>query len=529
VVPVASGFVVRRVMVDGAMVVLAVTGAADTARCPACGAVRGRVHSRYHRRPPDLPWRGHAVRLVLSARRFARANAACRRRTFVERFGDRLAWRARRTGAADALLLGLARAAGAEAGARRASAAGLPVGPDTLLRLERRAATATAPTPRVLGIDDVAWRRGQRDGLLRVDPATRRPVGMLPDAEPGTLAAWLRSHPGAQVIARDRGQRVVEGVAAGAPDATVVADRFHLVRDVHEALDALQRQRRRAGSPAFRAAAASPVAVAAPTPPVTAPAAPADAPAGEPRPSFRVGPARWERAHALRAAGSSLRGIARELGLARTTVRRLLERADAPRQEYERPRPVPRQVAPVLPHLQRRWAEGGRNGRQLTAEIAELGYAGSGSSVRWMIARWRPERSPPDQQRPRHTQHLRWLLLRPPERLTADEHADLARDLAADPDLAAGHALAKRFRDALRRRHLDAFEGWLAGAGSSGLAPFVGLAEGMRADRTAIRNASRWPWSTGPVEGHVNRLKLIKRRGYGRAKPDLLRSRIFAA
>ena len=210
-------------------------------------------------------------------------------------------------------------------------------------------------------------------------------------------------------------------------------------------------------------------------------------------------------------------------------MRRLLDRDEPPRQEYERPRPVPRKVAPYLAYLERRWAEGGRNGRQLAAEIAALGYTGSGSSVRWMIARWRPARSPPHQRRPRLKQHVRWLLLRPPERLTADERSDLARVLAADPALAAGHALAQRFRDALRRRDLGAFEPWLADAERSGLAPFVGLAEGMRADRAAIANAFRLPWSTGPVEGHVNRLKLIKRRGYGRAKTDLIRSRVLAA
>jgi transposase len=490
--------------------------------------VSDRVHSRYRRRPLDLPWRGQTVRLALSARRFACVNVGCGRRTFVEPFGDPLGRRSRRTGPADGLLLRLARGAGAEEGARLARAAGLPVSADTLLRLERRAGIEAVRAPRVLGVDDFAWRRGQRYGLLLVDLETRRPVDVLPDAEPATLARWLVAHPGAEVVARDRGHQVVEGVARGAPDATVVADRFHLLLNVHEALDDLQRRRRRAGSLAFHVAADSPAAVAAPEPPAAPPAA-ADVPPGEPRPSSRVGPAQWERAHALRAAGCSLRGAARELGLARKTVRRLLDRADPPRQEYERPRPVPRKVAPFLPYLEQRWAAGCRNGRQLTAEIAARGYTGSGSSVRWMIARWRPARSTPHERRPRHKQHVRWLLLRPPERLTTAEQSDLARVLAADPDLAAGHALAQRFRDALRRRDLAAFEPWLADAQRSGLVPFAGLAEGMRADRVAIANAFRLPWSTGPVEGHVNRLKLVKRRGYGRAKTHLIRSRVLAA
>jgi transposase len=124
---------------------------------------------------------------------------------------------------------------------------------------------------------------------------------------------------------------------------------------------------------------------------------------------------------------------------------------------------------------------------------------------------------------------VRWLLLRPPERLTPKEQADLARVLAADPALAAGHALGQRLRDALRRRDSSGCDVWLAAAATSGLAPFASLATGMRADLTAIHSAFVLPWSTGPVEGHVNRPKLIKRRAYGRAKHDLLRSRVLAA
>jgi transposase len=185
------------------------------------------------------------VGVVLTIRRFACANAACARRTFIERFGDQLGQRARRTGAADALLLRLARAAGAEAGARLATAAGLAVSSDTLLRLGRRAAADGAPTPRVLGVHDSALRRGRVYATLLVDLEARRPVDVLDGRGAGPLVAWLQAHPGVEAVACDRAEAYDYGAARRAPTAVQVSDRFHLVRNAAAALDALLRGRRR--------------------------------------------------------------------------------------------------------------------------------------------------------------------------------------------------------------------------------------------------------------------------------------------
>jgi transposase len=122
---------------------------------------------------------------------------------------------------------------------------------------------------------------------------------------------------------------------------------------------------------------------------------------------------------------------------------------------------------------------------------------------------------------------VRWLLLRAPEQLDDAVRADLVRIRAADPALAAGHALVQRCRALLARRDAAALAPWLAAATTSALPPFVSLAAGLRHDLAAITNALRYPWSTGPVEGHVNRVKLIKRQGYGRAALPLLRARVL--
>jgi transposase len=87
----------------------------------------------------------------------------------------------------------------------------------------------------------------------------------------------------------------------------------------------------------------------------------------------------------------------------------------------------------------------------------------------------------------------------------------------------------QRFRRLLRDRDLAELDRWLADAQASGLPPFVGFVHGVAADRAAVEAAFRLPWSTGPVEGHVHKIKLLKRQGYGRAALPLLRARVFAA
>jgi transposase len=518
-----SPFSIEQVKLDGEVVVLEVVGTAPGGHCPGCGAASRSVHDRYVRRPLDLPWRGRVVRLALRVRRFRCPALGCRRATFAEEFGRRLPRRARRTAEATSALLDLAQTAGGEAGARLAAGGGLPVSPDTLLRLERRAVGDGGPTPRVLGVDDLALRRGRRYATILVDLETHRPIDLLSGRTAETLAGWLREHPGVEVISRDRAEAYAEGARIGAPRAVQVADRFHLLQNASAALEEVLRGRRRHIVHAADAASHDPS--------IPAEARPRISPSKQQAAARRDGRrARWQRVWELHESGRPKAAIAREVGLDRKTIRRYLATPrpgpDAPPPRWPRPGGLTsRLLQPYVEYLQGRWQAGCTNVSQLFREIRAKGYPGSRTLLDQALRPWRP---PKHQRRRTKRLSVRWLCLRPPEDLDGAERAALQVVLDADAAIAAGHALLQDFRALVAERVPSLLDPWLTRAQASGLGPFASLAAGIRADRAAVEAALRLPWSNGPVEAHVHRVKLIKRRGYGRAQLDLLRARVLA-
>jgi transposase len=513
-----AGLLVQQVLPEPDRVTILTEPKSPTSACPSCGLVSARVHSRYRRTLADLPWQGRVVALHVQARRFRCIAHTCPRQIFSERLPEVGQPWARRTARLADLQRHIGLALGGEAGSRLALRLAMPVGATTLLGMLRRGAPETpGQAPRVLGVDDWAWRRGHRYGTILCDLERRRVVDLLPDRRAETLADWLRRHPGVEVVCRDRAGAYAEGARQGAPSAVQAADRWHLLENCSRALLEAVRRRRAEVEAAARPVVAEPVA-----------------PAGEPPPMTSAERRQWERwwrgqqsyeqVVRLHREGLPIRAIGRRLRIGRNTVRRWL-RGAAP----EPYRPRRSSLDPHRAVLERRWAEGCRNGAQLWRELRAAGFRGGLRVVTEWATRQRlavlPGRPASGFAAPPSRRVAR-LLTADPQALDAAERCYLDRLLTASPPLALARSLALRFAAMVREREAGALEPWLTEADGSELSSF---AAGLRQDEAAVRTALELPWSNGQTEGQITKLKLIKRQMYGRAKHDLLRARVLHA
>jgi len=521
-------------------IILVATMTAPKAACPDCHHLAVRIHSSYPRTLADLPWATAPIQLRLTVRRFFCTTCTCSRQTFSERLPTVAPFYARTTTRLATRQAETGLALGGAAGARQLGRQGMPGSRNTVLRRVRRLPTPAYPPPEVIGIDDWAWRKGHRYGTIVVDLERGCPIDVLEDRLADTVADWLKEHPEVQIVARDRAEAYASGIRQGAPEATQVADRFHLFQNLAATLEEVFSAHHRDLAALHEATRPEPVlldedAVVVPvTPPVASPKA---------RQQIAHKRARrlaiYEQVWALHRQGWSQRGIAVHMGCARQTVSRYLSASTCP--ERQPPRPRPSQLAPFTAYLLERWNAGCRNGAQLFRAMKAQGFRGHYSIVSAYVGRMRAAQrrvSPGDESathaatvveaaKPLTPRGATWLVIRREAKLNEAEKQQLAGLQGLEGEITEAIRLTQDFADLVRHGKPDQLDTWLERAAASCLQAFKSFANGLQTDYDAVKAGITLPWSTGPVEGQINRLKMLKRQMFGRANIDLLKLRVL--
>ncbi|MGA7975452.1 MAG: ISL3 family transposase [Pseudolabrys sp.] len=499
---------VESVSEEADTIVVSTRALAPNRPCPRCGAASDRVHSRYVRTVLDLPCSGRKVELRVATRRFVCTTTHCHQKIFAERFGEgTLSSRARRTARLECLVQHLGIALGGRPAASFAKRLMLPISNDTLLRVVRRRAQLPAEPLSVVGIDDWAFRRNCRYGTIVCDLERRRIVKLLPDREGATVEAFLANHRTIRVLSRDRGGGYGEAGVKALPTAVQVADRWHLMENASAAfLDAV-RKSMRAIRAAIGATTINPKLLTAAE-----------------RLQYEAFLRREDANAAILALhkdGVPIKKIARRLGRSRGLVRQVIRglRTDVFRTREST-------LEAWLPDIEAEWTDGCRNGAELWRRLRAQGFAGSLRVVtEWATRRRRAERATDQQlQKVPSARTIARMMTMSRDYLTKADTVTIAAIENEVPALDAARDLIQRFHAMIRTRANHELAPWIEVALDSLVASF---ARGIAKDRNAVCAAIREPWSNGQVEGHVNKLKLVKRQMYGRAKIDLLEAQLI--
>lgn len=469
-----------------------------------------------------MPVAGRRVRVDVGVRRFRCLDPGCPAVTFVEQIPGLTVPFARRTAALTAALASIALSLAGRAGSRLAGALSMPAGRDLLLALIRALPDPQVPELRALGIDDFALRRGHRYGTILIDMDTHRPVDVLPDRESATVAKWLTAHQGISIVCRDRAGAYAEAVRTSLPGAVQVADRFHLWRNLGEAVDKTVR----AHHHCLRAAPAEPLEPGDEdsTQDVAETAVPLNA-YGHPSKLAARTLERHTLVRGLIEQGHSMARIAREHCLDPRTVKRFAT-AEHPDQLLGRALGRSSLLDEHKPYLLERIAAGCTQANTLHAEIQARGWRGSVQTVRRFVYPLREAKQLPPPAPPRVREITCWIMTDP-------QHLNAAADLALgdararcpELDALAGHVAS--FATMMCGLSGQNLRTWCARVHADDLPALHSLAGGFLRDEAAITAGLTLPWNSGPVEGAVTRIKFLKRQCFGRATFDLLRKRIL--
>jgi len=515
-------FMVRKILVEDNKLCLILQSTAHQAACPNCKVISTEVHSTYLRYPVDLAWAEWQVEWHLQVKRFFCRNDRCSKRTFAERFPGILPPYARQTKRLKERqkLVGMNLCARSAEKLLRVLQIGIS---DTTINRWIRAHPDPDELPvRVLGVDDWAKRKGQTYGTILVDLERRMIIDLLADREADTLAQWLSQHQGIEIVTRDRSRTYTKAIDQAVPKAVQVADRWHLLKNLSDTLFKILQQEYATLKKRYKKLQKHPQN--AQILEKRAEISPTEDESEQLTPSEQRRKESMEKTARLVQLGWTQKAIARELDLHPKTIHRYLQRPTA---KVRRPKRK-QQLDPFKPYILKRWGEGCNNAAQLFREIKLRGYPGGLTMLQDFTKSLRQNGTTsamelnPSLPSPRT---LIWWILKEVDEQNEDQKKMWADLICDHPRLEATTDLANEFAEMVRERKPEILESWLQKASGSGYRSWRNFADSLKQDLTAVQAALTLDWSNGPTEGHVNRLKCLKRQMYGRAKDDLLRKR----
>jgi len=544
ILPDLSDLIIEQVSITND-VMITVRAASPMVPCPCCGTLSRRVQSRYTRTLRDLPVSGRYTHLIVHVRRFFCQESTCIRKIFAERFPSLTLPRVKFTLRLQEMLRQMGFALGGEAGARLGRVLSIPGSSDTVLRLVKQTELPVASSPRVVGIDDWSWKRRLRYGTLICDLESRKPIDVLPDRSVESVSAWFEKYPSIEIVSRDRSSEYAAAIKKGAPQALQVADLWHIGKNLAESVSTLLARCRaeiRRGlhvqaEPSQEREEMEPVSEEERHPARSL----SEEQARVARRAQKLD--RYEQIIELHDQGLKAAEIASRTGISGRTVQRWLAHGSFP--EARRRRRRPSLIDPYERSVLQWWHEGNRNGLQLYRELITRGYKGSSKAMYNYLATLRTPQpdslqSIPLKLRRRKSvpllppplenfsaQRATWLFVCQPEKLDQIQQEELMRILQASPSAETAYSLAQGFMQMIREHTGQPLESWLNSVEESHLPELKSFARGIQHDKAAVLAGLTLSWSQGPLEGHVNRLKLIKRSMYGRAKLPLLRARVL--
>lgn len=510
---------------------LHVTATSRTSTCPLCGQPATRMHSRYSRVVKDLPCAGQQVQLILHVRKFFCDTADCVRKIFTERLPQLVAPWAQMTTRLCQALAAIGLATCGRLGARLASRLGIATSWMTVVRRVMALPTKPAGSVQCLGIDDFSFLRGRTFGTVLVDLDTHQVIDLLPDRQAETATTWMQAHGEITHVSRDRGSEYASAASRGAPQAVQVADRFHVAKNLSEAVQELLArvltelkdtpQRGETAPASAQEAVRVPVEEWRPAPGVQVERAISTHRAER--------EARYQQVEDFQKQGLTSQEIARRLGVSERTVRHWRKRGVAPDVRPRRKRQS--EFDPYAPYVLKRWQQGERNGTRLWQEIAAQGYPGSQRMVYRFLQTLKTqeiEACAAGRHLPHYSSRAAIsLFMRHPDQLEEIEQEHLAAFRRAAPALETTYRLVQDFLAMMRQREGERLDAWLLQVNASQLPELESFAHGVERDKEAVQAGLTLAINNGQVEGQVTRIKLIKRMMYGKAGFALLRQRVL--